>query len=32
VGSPLKIYKEMIRSFASPQALFKSVLVYGGDL
>jgi fatty acid desaturase len=30
--SPLKIYKEMIRSFASPQALFKSVLVYGGDL
>eukprot|EP00316_Scyphosphaera_apsteinii_P012467 CAMPEP_0119307142 /NCGR_PEP_ID=MMETSP1333-20130426/7715_1 /TAXON_ID=418940 /ORGANISM="Scyphosphaera apsteinii, Strain RCC1455" /LENGTH=424 /DNA_ID=CAMNT_0007310615 /DNA_START=139 /DNA_END=1413 /DNA_ORIENTATION=+ len=28
--SPLMIYKQMIRSFATPRALYKTVMVYGG--
>ena len=30
--SPWTIYKEMVHSFASPRSLYKSILVYGGDL
>lgn len=31
-GSPLQIYKEMIHTFATPQALFQEVLVYSGGI
>ena len=30
--SPLTIYREMVGSFASPRSLYKSIMVYGGDL
>ena len=30
--SALKIWKEMIHSFASPRSLYKSIMVYGGEL
>jgi len=30
--SPWTIYKQMVASFASPRALFKSIMVYGGDV
>jgi len=30
--SPVRIYKEMIHSFASPRSLYKSIMVYGGGL
>lgn len=30
--SPMVIYKEMVRSFRTPLSLYKSILVYGGDV
>ena len=30
--SPVTIYKEMIHSFRTPRSLYKSLMVYGGDL
>jgi len=30
--SPVRIYVEMVRSFASPRALYKSIMVYGGGM
>ena len=30
--SPWTIYKEMVQSFATPRALYKAIMVYGGDL
>ena len=30
--SPLTIYKEMVHSFKEPRSLYKSIMVYGGDM
>ena len=30
--SPVTIYKQMVRSFATPRSLCQSILVYGGDI
>ena len=30
--SPWTIYKQMVRSFATPRSLCQSILVYGGDI
>tara|TARA_B110001452_G_C15083998_1_gene378213 strand:+ start:304 stop:411 length:108 start_codon:yes stop_codon:yes gene_type:complete len=28
-GTPLQIYREMVRSFRTPQSLYKEIAVYG---
>ena len=30
--SPWEIYKQMVRSFATPRSLYKSISVYGGEI
>lgn len=30
--SPVEIYRQMVRSFATPQSLYKALMVYTGDL
>mmetsp|Transcript_27553 Transcript_27553/g.57522 ORF Transcript_27553/g.57522 Transcript_27553/m.57522 type:complete len:107 (+) Transcript_27553:21-341(+) len=32
VGSPVIIYKEMIKTFATPMSLMQEIMVYGGGI